>query len=85
MAKETSYGKRGGIGPGAGKRTATYLIRFNGITYQKRRRYVADVIPPESMIATGFMHLGQPKFALWDHTPAWEGEFGRLTATLETK
>ncbi len=67
----------------AGKRTATYLIRYNGITYTKRRRYVADVIPPDTMIATGFIHLGQPKFALWDQTPAWEGEFGRLTATLQ--
>ena len=83
MPKETTYGKRGGTGPGAGKRTAAYVIRLSGISYVKRRRYAADVVPPATMIATGFMHLGQPKFALWDHAPAWEGEFGRLTATLQ--
>lgn len=85
MAKETSYGKKGGTGPTRGLVAATYLIRLNGITYTKRNYFARGTEPPGTMIATGFMHLGRPKFVLWTDKPIWEGDFGRLTATLAIK
>lgn len=79
--------KKGGHGPNEGKIAFEYVIRLNGITYRKRMMLQPGFEAAPEMIATGFMHLGQPKFALWpiNTEPAWEGAFGRLPAILEKK
>lgn len=72
------YGQRGGDGPNQGKKAPTYQVTLPDGRQFKKRVFNSQ---KEELIATAF--TGQDKkvyVSVWLDEPAWEGEFGRLTA-----
>lgn len=74
----TSYGKLGGIGQTRGKSKTYYNVPLPSGAVVKKGIF-RDV--GATAIATGFMHNGKPHVVVWEDAPAWEGDYGRLTAT----
>jgi hypothetical protein len=74
----TPYGQKGGEGPTRGKKAIKYAVTLpSGETVVKRVYYDRG---SGDLIATGFMHNGKPTVVVWAGEPAWEGDFGRLSA-----
>jgi hypothetical protein len=77
FAMTTSYGQRGGDGPTAGQTFAIYEVEVPDVGTLRKRTLCCTA---DTVIATGFMHNGKAHVVVWEDQPAWEGEFGRLTA-----
>lgn len=73
------FGQKGGDGPNKGKRATYYSVAMPDGTVEIVRSFTVN---GETVIATGFMHNGKRHVCVWPGEPPWEGEFGRLVATI---
>lgn len=75
----TTYGQKGGEGPTRGKFAHLYEVTLPDGTKIRKRTFGEY---GDSALATALrLKNGKILAAVWDGRPAWEGDFGYLTAT----